>query len=67
MGVALFANGIDVIRKLDLEYDSYANEFSWIRTLSSTSSCFVRLLYMSEFSLITSVAVLRTPRGLGGN
>ena len=25
---ALFANGIDVIRKLDLEYDSYANEFS---------------------------------------
>lgn len=28
MGVALFANGIDVIRKLDLEYDSYANEFS---------------------------------------
>lgn len=28
MGVALFANGIDVIRKIDLEYDSYANEFS---------------------------------------
>lgn len=28
MGVALFANGIDVIKKLDLEYDSYANEFS---------------------------------------
>lgn len=28
MGVSLFANGIDVIRKLDLEYDSYANEFS---------------------------------------
>lgn len=28
MGVALFANGVDVIRKLDLEYDSYANEFS---------------------------------------
>ncbi|GFH93620.1 hypothetical protein IMSAGC003_00146 [Lachnospiraceae bacterium] len=28
MGVAVFANGIDVIRKLDLEYDSYANEFS---------------------------------------
>lgn len=28
MGVALFANGIDIIRKLDLEYDSYANEFS---------------------------------------
>lgn len=28
MGVALFANAIDVIRKLDLEYDSYANEFS---------------------------------------
>lgn len=28
MGVALFANGIDLVRKLDLEYDSYANEFS---------------------------------------
>ncbi len=28
MGVALFANGIDVIKKIDLEYDSYANEFS---------------------------------------
>lgn len=28
MGMALFANSIDVIRKLDLEYDSYANEFS---------------------------------------
>ena len=28
MGVALFANSIDVVRKLDLEYDSYANEFS---------------------------------------
>lgn len=28
MGVALFANSIDVIRKIDLEYDSYANEFS---------------------------------------
>lgn len=28
MGVALFANAIDVVRKLDLEYDSYANEFS---------------------------------------
>lgn len=28
MGVALFANDIDVVRKIDLEYDSYANEFS---------------------------------------
>lgn len=28
MGVALFANAIDIIRKIDLEYDSYANEFS---------------------------------------
>lgn len=28
MGVALFANALDVVRKLDLEYDSYANEFS---------------------------------------
>lgn len=28
MGVALFANAIDIIKKLDLEYDSYANEFS---------------------------------------
>ena len=28
MGVALFANAIDIVRKIDLEYDSYANEFS---------------------------------------
>mgnify|MGYP002508379051 CR=1 FL=1 len=28
MGVSLFANAIDTIKKLDLEYDSYANEFS---------------------------------------
>lgn len=28
MGVSLFANAVDVVRKLDLEYDSYANEFS---------------------------------------
>ena len=28
MGVSLFANAIDIIRKIDLEYDSYANEFS---------------------------------------
>lgn len=28
MGVAIFANSIDTLRKLDLEYDSYANEFS---------------------------------------
>ncbi|MCI8788632.1 MAG: phage portal protein [Lachnospiraceae bacterium] len=28
MGAALFANAIDVVRKIDLEYDSYANEFS---------------------------------------
>lgn len=28
MGVALFANSIDVLAKLDLEYDSYANEFT---------------------------------------
>lgn len=28
MGVALFANAIDTLRKIDLEYDSYANEFS---------------------------------------
>lgn len=28
MGVALFANAVDTIQKLDLEYDSYANEFS---------------------------------------
>ena len=27
MGVSLFANAIDIIRKIDLEYDSYANEF----------------------------------------
>ncbi len=28
MGVALFANSIDILAKLDLEYDSYANEFT---------------------------------------
>ena len=28
MGVSLFANAVDTVRKLDLEYDSYANEFS---------------------------------------
>ena len=28
MGVSLFANAIDTIKKIDLEYDSYANEFS---------------------------------------
>lgn len=28
MGVAIFANAIDVLAKIDLEYDSYANEFS---------------------------------------
>lgn len=28
MGVALFANSLDVLAKLDLEYDSYANEFT---------------------------------------
>jgi A118 family predicted phage portal protein len=28
MGIAIFANAIDVLRKLDLEYDSYANEFT---------------------------------------
>ena len=27
MGIAIFANAIDVLRKIDLEYDSYANEF----------------------------------------
>lgn len=28
MGVALFANAIDIVRSIDLKYDSYANEFS---------------------------------------
>lgn len=28
MGVSLFANSIDVLAKIDLEYDSYANEFT---------------------------------------
>lgn len=28
MGVALFANSLDVLAKIDLEYDSYANEFT---------------------------------------
>ena len=27
MGVALFANAVDTLRKIDLTYDSYANEF----------------------------------------
>ena len=27
MGVAIFANAIDVLKKLDIEYDSYCNEF----------------------------------------
>ena len=28
MGVPIFANAIDILRKMDLEYDSYANEFN---------------------------------------
>ncbi len=28
MGISLFANSVDVVKKIDLEYDSYANEFS---------------------------------------
>lgn len=28
MGVAIFANSIDTLAKIDLEYDSYANEFN---------------------------------------
>ncbi len=28
MGVAIFANSIDVLAKIDLEFDSYANEFN---------------------------------------
>lgn len=28
MGISLFANSVDVLAKLDLEYDSYANEFA---------------------------------------
>lgn len=27
MGIAIFANSIDVLRKMDIEYDSYCNEF----------------------------------------
>lgn len=27
MGVAIFANAIDILKKIDLEYDSYVNEF----------------------------------------
>ena len=27
MGISLFANSIDILRKIDTEYDSYANEF----------------------------------------
>ena len=28
MGISIFANSLDVLAKLDLEYDSYANEFT---------------------------------------
>lgn len=28
MGVSLFANSLDILAKIDLEYDSYANEFT---------------------------------------
>lgn len=28
MGISLFANSVDVLAKIDLEYDSYANEFT---------------------------------------
>lgn len=28
MGIAIFANSIDTLRKIDLEYDSYSSEFS---------------------------------------
>lgn len=28
MGVSIFANAVDVLAKIDLEYDSYANEFT---------------------------------------
>lgn len=27
MGIAIFANALDVLKKLDIEYDSYSNEF----------------------------------------
>lgn len=27
MGIAIFANSIDVLKKIDIEYDSYSNEF----------------------------------------
>ena len=27
MGIAIYANAIDVLKKLDIEYDSYSNEF----------------------------------------
>ena len=27
MGIAIFANAIDILKKLDIEYDSYCNEF----------------------------------------
>ena len=32
MGVAIFANAIDTLKKLDTEYDSYCNEFDLGRT-----------------------------------
>ena len=27
MGIAIFANAIDTLKKLDMEFDSYCNEF----------------------------------------
>lgn len=28
LGISIFANAVDILQKIDLEYDSYANEFS---------------------------------------
>ena len=37
MGISLFANSIDVLAKIDIEYDSYANEFTMGRKRISIS------------------------------
>lgn len=43
MGISIFANSIDVLKKLDMEYDSYCNEFDlgrkrilWLRKCCRT-------------------------------
>ena len=59
MGMALFANSVDVVRKLDLEYDSYASHtprFVYYSILDiynighRPQCCLPFLILISEFS-----------------